>query len=160
MMWVCRAGSNALYLNYFLDNLRIALPWEGYRIDLSELRTRDEFKQVVSMEKGEISSVSISNWGAQLYSLCCEMKIGDLVLIPGKQSHEYSLAIVVGEYMYLEKEQFCHVRDIKIINEHIPSSIFTQTIRYSLGAVRTLFKVKHESEILEILENKMIDEKF
>ena len=41
---------------------------------------------------------------------------------------------------------------IEIKECKIPASIFSQTVRYSLGAFRTIFKVKYEEEILKEID--------
>ena len=89
-----------------------------------------------------------------------EMKIGDYVLIPSNSSHQFTFARIAGDYEYnpQNKEGLWHSRDIGIIVDYIPSSIFSKSVRYSLGAYRTIFKAKDEEEILTEI-NKYIARK-
>lgn len=155
MMWICRAGINAIYFDHFLNTSKIYLPWEGYNTDFSGITTRDEFKQYVIQEKGEVARTSIANWSGQLYSFCVEMQEGDYVLVPHKHSHKYELAIVVGPYEYCKTEEMAlwHSRHVDYIKKDIPRDIFPQSIQYSLGAYRTVFKTKNTEEILRIIND-------
>ena len=157
MLWVCRAGKNAKYVDYFVKNNRMYLAWDGYRVDLSERETIDEFKQVVISEKGEANRVSVSNWGSQLLLFCKTMKIHDYVLIPKIGSRSFVYAEIMGNYEYdgSNKLGLYHSREIRIVCEEIKREEFSQTTQYSLGAFRTVFKAKNEKEITEIIERNM-----
>jgi restriction system protein len=63
MAWVMRAGKESVYLNKFVEGSRIYLPWEGYKVNLSKLDSREDFKQLVIKEKGDQNRTTISNWG-------------------------------------------------------------------------------------------------
>lgn len=156
MIWVCRPGKNACYLQFFLDENKIFIPWEGYAIDLSTYKERTKFKDLVVRERNPNNSTTIANWGGMLYSFCNEMHIGDYVLIPHKQSKEYTLAEIIGDYQYGSKSKLHHYRKIKILETNIPREIFPKDIWYSLGAFRSLFHTKH-SEQIEIIINQWKD---
>lgn len=51
MIWVCRAGQHSKYYDEFILNSRVYLAWEGYKINLQMLSSREEFNQVVIREK-------------------------------------------------------------------------------------------------------------
>ena len=153
MMWVIRAGQNALYYDKYILNSKVYVPWDGYQMDLSQIRTRADFRTVVEKEKGTDNRTSVSNWAGQLYTFTQEIKTGDLVLIPSKGSHTYCLAKIVSNYHFdkNEKDKLYHCRDIEILERDIPRDVFSQTVIYSLGAFRTIFKAKHEDEIMKTI---------
>ena len=153
MMWVIRAGQNSLYYDKYIHNSKVYIPWSGYKMDLSGLKTRVDFRTVVEKEKGTNNRTSISNWAGQLYSFTQEIEKGDFVLIPSKGSHTYCLAIIAGDYCFdkNEIEKLYHHRNIEILEKDIPKTAFSQQVIYSLGAFRTIFKAKHEDEILKII---------
>lgn len=152
MIWVCRAGKNACYLEMFLENNRIYLPWEGYKADLSKFDSVVDFRALVIKEKNIDNQTSVSNWSGQLRSFVNEMQINDLVLLPDVHSRKYHLVKIVNDYEYLgDKINFSHSRKIKVLVKDIPRNIFPQSIQYSLGAYRTLFKVKREDDILKMI---------
>ena len=153
MMWVIRAGQNALHYDKYIQNSKVYIPWDGYKIDLSEIKTRAEFKTVVEKEKGTNNRTSVSNWAGQLYTFTQGIEKGDLILIPSKGSHTFCLAKIKGDYSFdeNEKDKLYHCRDIEILKKDIPKNIFSQSVIYSLGAFRTIFKAKRESEILKTI---------
>ena len=154
MMWIMRAGQNSVYYDKFLSESKVFLPWSGFKQDLSIFTSRPEFRALVEKEKGEVHRTSVSNWAGQLYSFVIEANNDDLVLIPSKGSHTYCLAKLAGNYIYNENdpEKLYHSRDIKMILKGIPKDIFSQEIIYSLGAFRTIFKARHEEEIIRTIK--------
>ena len=153
MLWVCRTGKLAKYYEKCIDNCEIVLPWQGYAYDLSDCQTLADFRKTVENEKDIDNRTSISNWSSQLFSFCKDMQIGDYVLIPNLHSKKYDLVKIVSNYFFRENDsEIHHVRKIKICCRGIPREIFPQSIQYSLGAFRTIFKPKHESEILALIE--------
>ena len=81
------------------------------------------------------------------------MKSGDYVLIPYPRSKQYALGKIIGEYEYNENEELCHSRKIEIMEDKIPREIFSQSLQYSMGAFRTLFKIKNEEEVFETIND-------
>jgi len=152
MMWVCRAGKDSAYFDFFISSNVIALPWDGYKTDLSSIRDREGFKRLVREETGTENRTSVSNWAGQLYTFCVEMRKGDYVLIPSLHSKYYVLAVIRSEYRYNEQmsEGLRHFRDIKVVKDQIPKSALSQEMQFSLGAYRTVFKCKEEDYLLRI----------
>lgn len=155
-MWVCRPGKKAKYIEIFLENSSIYLTWENFDTDLSACHDRNEMKKVLKGFMNTDNRVSIANWAGQAYSFCCEMKIGDYVLIPNTGGREYIFAQIVGNYTYIpnSKNGLYHCRKIKILRRNISKNIFNQETKYSLGAFRTLFKVKNEEYVLDRINNE------
>lgn len=155
MMWVIRAGQNALHYDKYIQNSKVYIPWDGYKMDLSKIKTRSGFRFVVEKEKGTDNRTSVSNWAGQLYTFTQEIRRGDYVLIPSKGSHTYCLARITGDYCFdkSEKDKLYHSRNIEIVEIDVPKDIFSQTVIYSLGAFRTIFKVNHEDEILKTIKS-------
>ena len=154
MMWVIRAGQNSVYYDKFLEESKVFLPWTGFKMDLSSFSSRPEFRNLVEKEKGDVHHTSVSNWAGQLYSFTVDAQKNDFVLIPSKGSHTYCLSKITGDYAFNENEpsKLYHSRDIKVILKDIPKRIFSQEIVYSLGAFRTIFKARHEEEIIRAIK--------
>ncbi len=155
MMWVIRAGQSACYYDIYLENSKVYIPWDGYKMDLSKVKSRSDFRIIVEKEKETDNRTSVSNWAGQLYTFTKEIKIGDYILIPSKGSHSYCLAMTTGDYCFdlNEKKGLYHSRKIKIIYKGIPREIFSQSVIYSLGAFRTIFKANHEEEIMSTINS-------
>lgn len=153
MIWVCRAGEASKHYEYYVNHSIISMPWDGYKQDLSCKKELSEFKDLVIAEKGDVARTSVSNWASQLYSFCIEMKKDDYVVIPGFHSKSYTLCRIEGEYEFDEDQpELYHTRKIKVLVENAPREIFPQSIQYSLGAFRTVFKPKEEEVILKIFK--------
>lgn len=150
MIWVCRAGMNSIYLDAFLSTKKVYLPWDGFKVDLKQYTDREQLKILVRQEKGDVARTSISNWSGQLYTFCWEMKEEDYVLIPHKGSRSYTFGKLVGDYTFCDSNNdgLWHSRSFEILMNDIPREVFSQSMRYSLGAYRTIFKVKDEEELL------------
>jgi restriction system protein len=150
MIWVIRAGIESIYLPKFMNSGRIFLPWEGYKINFNGLETREDFKQLVIKEKGNQSRTTIANWAGMLFSFTKEMNVGDEVLVPARHSQTYCLANIIGEYEFniSDEDGLYHSRRIEVNTSDIPRNIFSQQVIYSLGAFRTIFRVKYEDEIV------------
>ena len=154
MIWVCRAGMNSIYLETFFQTYKVYLPWDGFKVDLKQFTNREQLKDLVRNEKGDVARTSIANWSSQLYTFSQEMQIGDYVLIPHKRSRYYTLGKVKSNYFFCDSDEngLWHSRDIEILITGIPRGVFSQSMRYSLGAYRTIFRVRDEKELLATVE--------
>ena len=154
-MWICRAGRDAVYLEYYIEKSRIYLAWDGFKINFSAVSDKKEYRTIVAEEKDTQNPTSISNWAGQITAFVFDMKIGDYVLIPHRSSAYFELAQISGDYEYNaeNEEKLYHSRKVRILNADIPKRIFPQTIQYGLRAYRTVYKVRNEDQILRIIES-------
>jgi len=156
VIWVCRAGVNAIHHDYYVSTSKIYLPWDGFALDFSTAKTMDACKQIVIDEKHPSARTSVSNWAGQINAFCNEMEIGDHVLIPFMRSKKYTWARVIGEYSYDSNNEhhLWHSRAVEILAKEVPCDSFSQPLIYALGAYRTVFKVRKdlETQLLTILE--------
>ena len=150
MIWVCRAGRSSIHLDTFLRTHRVYLPWDGFKVDLKQFSDLEQLKALVRNEKGNVAPTSISNWSGQIFSFSQGMRIGDYVLIPHRGSRYYTFGKITGDYSFCDSDEngLWHSRSIEILEDNIPREVFSQSMRYSLGAYRTVFKVRDEEELL------------
>lgn len=159
MIWVCRAGQGSRFYHEFIEKKQIALAWEGYDFDLSNYNTLQEFRDVVAKEKSTNNRTSISNWAAQLFAFCVEIKVGDYILVPDTHSKNYMLCVITGEYKYTpydDQDSLKHFRNVEIKKTSISKNEFSQRAQYSLGAFRTVFKPRQYEDVLDVIK-KYID---
>ena len=152
-MWVCRAGKDAVYLDYFIRKEKIFLAWTGFKTNLSEINGKEEYRSLVSKEMGTDNTISISNWTGQLLAFVKDMQVGDKVLIPYKGSRSFAFVTVMGNYEFNEYDaaSLYHSRKVNVIDKIIPADIFPQNIKYGLRAYRTIYKVKNEDYIMDLI---------
>lgn len=151
MLWVCRAGQKGCYFTKYIEELKIYLPWDGYKYDLSQYESLEDFRPIVVKEKQTDNRTSVSNWSGQLYAFVKQMQIGDYVMIPSASSRSYVFARIAGYYAYQENDDLRHSRSIEIIKKDISREVFSQSIQYSLGAYRTVFQPRYEEEIVKTI---------
>ncbi len=153
-MWVFRAGKNGAMYNDVIEYSQVFLPWDGYQEDLSKYQTMPEFRKLVEREKQTTNRTSVSNWASQILVFVKTSQIGDCVLIPAQGSKCYTLAKIAGDYEYIESndEMLRHTRKITVLEENIPRSVFSQEVKYMLGAYRTVFKIRNEDLVLQQIE--------
>lgn len=154
MMWLIRAGKNAAYYDNILSSKKVFLPWDGYDFSFDSLETMADYRNAVISEKKINNSTAISTWAGQMRTFAKTIQIGDYVLIPSRKSHFYLLAKVNGPYQYDQTMGNCmkHSHSIDIIVEKIPREIFNQQIQFSLGAYRTVFRIKFEDDVMKTIE--------
>ena len=157
MMWLIRPGKEAKYYDKIIKNETIYIPWDGFKLDLSKLETREQFRQTVINEKNPDNPTSIGTWAGQLYTFVSRIKIGDEIIIPSQRSQSYTLAIVSGDYSYNpdEEDGLYHSRKIDIVCKGIPRSAFSQGVLFAFGTFRTLFNIKYRDEVLETVNSWM-----
>ena len=145
-----QSGDEFCLFVHLLKNKKVYFPWDRFKVDLKQYTKREQFKNIVRSEKGDVARTSVSNWSGQLYTFSQEMQVGDYVLIPHKGSRLYTLGKVTGDYSFCDSDEngLWHSRDIEILVTDIPREVFSQSMRYSLGAYRTIFKVRDEEELL------------
>lgn len=151
MMWLCRPGDKAQYYEKFIQEERIYLAWEGYNVDLREVKDKEHYRKLVSEEKNVDNRTTISNWSGQLINFSTDMQVGDYVVIPNNRKRIYTLAKIAGTYEFMADSKLHHCRRIEIVKTDIPRDIFSKQVMYCLGAYRTVFKIKLEDEFLQEL---------
>ena len=157
MIWVCRPGKHGNDFDQVQKYGDMFLGWDGYKLDLNAFKTREQFRELVIKEKNPSARTTVSNWAGQLYSFCCEMEKGDYVLIPNHNAKEFLFARITGDYRYEPDRKYPHIRKIDVIKEGVSRSLFSQSTQYSLGAYRTVFKVKQENEIFHVINAESLE---
>lgn len=152
MMWVCRVGKQGKLFDTVKETSELFISWEGYNFDFSKMDKVD-IRNIVAEESQTDNTTTISNYTAMLIDFVSEMQIGEYVIIPGNK--EYNVVMVEGDYEYRPSGKFHHFRRIKVVKEHLSKDMFNQTTNYSLGAFRTVFKVKDEESVLKVINREM-----
>ena len=130
----------------------IGANWE-FNFDLSEKLTleREAFKRAmrpIFLEHyTDKSKVAAGLACGMLYTICRDMKPGDIILSPDGQG-EYHVGTVTGHYFYVEGEEIAHRRRVDWYAGTIARAEMSQALRNSTGSIGTVSNVtKHGPEI-------------
>ena len=156
-IWVCRTGSYGQHENLFLENNCICLTREGFDFDLVKCEKSDIESRILELNP-DAARQTISNTWSQINIFAEKMAIGDVVILPKKSSSKINVAIIQGDYVYDKEQQFPlnHKRTIKVLAKDVDTTTFNQSLRYSLGAFRTVFQVRQEEQLLAELRKARV----
>lgn len=152
-IWVCRTGLNGQYEKTFFENSCICLTREGFDFNLEECDKEDVINRIVELNP-EAARQTISNTWSQINIFVDKMAVGDIVIIPKKNSMDISVAVIKGDYCFDSNKEFPlnHSRNIHLLAREVDTTRFPQDIRYSLGAFRTVFGIRQEGRLVEELK--------
>lgn len=157
-IWGIHAGRKGEAAPLFLDNSRIALGWHAVG-DLSNLSPdRDTFKAAVAKAYPNAKPGAIPNYAGLLYRFLLEMKEGDLVVFPHKQTRKLHVGKVIGGYEYLPglNQEFPNTRKVEWIKDFSRTQ-FSQGALYEVGSALSLFQIKnYADEFVAALEGKVL----
>ena len=103
--WVVRGGSNGEYEAEALDNHVLALGFD--EIDLTDIQTRDDLKNLYQQVAPDATPYQIGNWAGQLWHFRDSIKIGDLVVMPRKKIWEFvAIGEIAGKYKFHVESPF------------------------------------------------------
>ncbi|AIJ06292.1 hypothetical protein JH146_1450 [Methanocaldococcus bathoardescens] len=113
VVWINRVGKNYEFEEIFLNNKVIAIDWHEIDEDLSNIKNKEELRNIYIKAYPNENDNQINNQVGQIWSFVKEMKKGDIVLIP-LRNNKILIAKIVGDYKF-DKERPKHRRDIEII---------------------------------------------
>ena len=157
-VWVVRAGRVGEFEDFCLQEGIAAIDFD-LRQSLTCFDDRD---QLVDHLRGEpryrdSSNSKVGKPASQLWRFANVIHDGDMVLLPRKSPRVVAVGRVHGGYSYRPNQKAAppHTRDINWLVKEIPRDSFDQDIRYSLGGLATVYKVRAtdaESRINRVVE--------
>jgi restriction system protein len=157
-VWCIKAGRNGEAEPLYDRHNVAALGWKEVG-DLSDLRTREDFKSRYARTYPNEKTGAIRVNAGQLFRFIHEMKVGDAILLRRSRTREISLGWVDGEYEYNTKldPDFPHIRRVRWLKNE-PRTRFSQGALYEVGAIMAFFQVRnYADEFLTALEGKKIE---
>lgn len=149
-----RAGNDNELADSVEEKEAVAIGWADMG-DLSDLRTRAEFKQRHRETYDDTSASRIAVNAGQIYRFVREIQEGEYVLTYLKSSRELLIGLVAGPYKYDEdvfSKEYTHIRPVKWL-KRVSRDEFSGPARNSLGSSLTVFQVDdHLSEIHEVIK--------
>ena len=161
VVWINKAGEYYEFEELFLKNNIIAIKWAKIKENLSNIKNKEELKEVYIKAYPDENNNQISNQVGQIWKFLNEMKKGDIVLSPLKNK-KILIAKIVGEYTF-NNEIPRHRRKIEIlgyISDDDYISLFGRQLRFFRG---TIAKPKNgnkndeylnDSEVLKLINIK------
>lgn len=143
-LWGVHSKNESIFINE--NDPEIAIGWEAMG-DLSKIPAdreafRKKYKEVYSNAKPG----NISNGVGQLFRFTIEMKPGDYIVFPCKESRTVYIGKVTSDYFYKESaEQYPNRRKVKW-EKKLPRTAFSQGALYEIGSAMSLFTIKNYAD--------------
>lgn len=151
-VWVCRAGKKGIYHHLFIDEGRIFLAWEGLDKDLTQFENYNLLKEYVRIACDDKTQTAVSTHSNQVDIFTNKMKVGDFVITPASGSGDYSIGMITSSYQYNHDDlPFHHSRSVDWIKHNVSRSNFSIKMQHTLGAFRTVFALKDDTEFIEYI---------
>ena len=160
-VWLVRAGRHGEREDIALNNNVAAIGWVEMP-DMSDVKTKDELRELYMGIYPEKKKNAASNHIGQLWTLLKRIQPGDLVIMPSKVRASIAIGEVKGPYKYRTDlpDNSRHTLPVKWINTDIPRTAFEQDLLYSMGAFMTVCQIKRnnaEERIKKVLKGKIDD---
>ena len=136
VVWINKAGEDYEFEELFLKNNIIAIKWAKIKENLSNIKNKEELKEVYIKAYPDENNNQISNQVGQIWKFLNEMKKGDIVLSPLKNK-KILIAKIVGEYTF-NNEIPRHRRKIEIlgyVSDDDYISLFGRQLRFFRGTI-------------------------
>ena len=153
-MWMVRAGKDAILINDFKEQNKVAIGW-----NLGDLtnKSSEDIKYIVN----EIYKNNSKQQNSKIYSqeirFRFDIKEGDYVLSYNQSTRNYLIGEIISDYYFSEKfiEEYTDIRDVKWLGE-VPRDKLKVSTKNTLGAISTLFNINEaaKTDILNVFENK------
>ena len=155
VMWLCRAGRIGEYESRFLEDKRIYCTWDNLRKPLTGFENKQDLLQYFDEIYPGNKIKTIMNWASQVWPFSNEMKVGETVILPSKIASTIHVGRIIGEYEFHpnNENRFYHSRKVEWFAQSIPKSKFDQDILYSFGAYLTIFRIRQEERVNQIVKS-------
>jgi predicted Mrr-cat superfamily restriction endonuclease len=142
VVWINRAGVCHEFEELFLKNNIIAIKWKDIEKDLSNIKNKEELKEVYIKEYGG-DNRQIGTQVGQIWRFLKEMKKGDIVLVPLKNK-KVLIAKIIGECIF-NNEIPRHRRKIEILG-HVSNEDYQKFTGKKLTYSGTVARLKNKNE--------------
>lgn len=145
--WLVRAGRHGEQEQFCLDNACCVVGWDKVP-DLAVHATREDMAAMIGATyDDDVSPKKITNHIGQLWAFSRKISIGDLVVLPLKQTPSIAIGRVTGDYEYVASNPATavHTRPVEWLVTDIPRTSVKQDLLYSLGAFMTVCEIKRNA---------------
>lgn len=151
----CVRAQHGDFADRFASDGFVAIGWLDYD-DLSKVKNRSEIEVLYRKAYPEDTSVyTISQQVGQIARFLFEIKPGDYVITPCKDSDQLLVGRVSNEPYFHEKSKdnciFYHRRRTEWLPKRIPRSGLSIPMQYSLRASLTVFKINETGNFFDVI---------
>jgi restriction system protein len=154
-LWLVRGGENGCFEDAALSNGVMIAGWSELG-DLSEFTRKSDIREKLTKCYPDITKSKASHWIPQIWYFCNEIRIKDIISMPIKSKPYAMIGVVEGNYQYINNEKYHHIRKVKWFKKKVFRLEIDDDIRYSLGCLGAICKVRKENaagRILKTLSN-------
>ena len=156
-VYLTRAGGSGEDELYALDHGVAILGFREYP-SLADAKDYNAIVELVKKAQPELTPRAAGNHAGQLWAFAIAMQLGDIVVLPRKQTSQVALGRVTGPYKQVEVNgELRHTRAVEWIRPDVTRSVFGQDLLYSFGALLTVCNITRngaESRVAAVLAGK------
>ncbi|SUS07570.1 Restriction endonuclease [Candidatus Defluviicoccus seviourii] len=116
--------------------------------DLSKAASKDDVREVLRGALPDAGDGRIKHFTNQLYQFVRTMSVGDLAIMPRKNTGMVAIAEVRGDYAFRpDLPNLVHVRPVKWLRPDVSRDVFEQDLTYSLGAFMTICEISRNNAV-------------
>lgn len=152
-LWLVRAGKYGEHEARFIEQNLVCLTFSDLVDEnLTGIADYEGIKEVVQRLNPNSTIRQVGNYAGQIWAFALDMKIGDWVVLPRKESATIAIGQVTRPYQYRAGEDslYRHVRTITWLNTAIPRASFDQDLLYSFGAFLTVCQIQRNDAELRV----------
>lgn len=141
--WVVRGGSKGESDQLFLTMNLVGTGFDTFG-DLTSVTSRDAMKALALKALPGAKEASAFNYAAQAWAFRGRIEVGDLVVVPLKNSPHVAIGRIAGDYQYTAEGlgDVHHTRSVRWLRTDIPRTVIGKDLLYSIGAFSTVVQVQ------------------
>lgn len=138
--WTVRGGRDGERERAALEKNLAILGWDELEDDLSAATSPDDLAALLHKAYPDSGDRTITNWSYQLWQFIDIMAVGDLAVMPRRNTPYVAIGRVTGSYLYqadAPPEQR-HVRPVEWVKHNVLRVALKGDLRDSMGSFRTV----------------------
>jgi restriction system protein len=145
-LWLLRGGEKGCFEDDAIKHGLAIVDWSELG-DLRQLADKDDLKFALNNCYPKVAPTRTRRWVPQIWYFRSEIIVGDMVAMPRKGKGHFSIGDVTGKYEFRngDDKTYKHVRKVAWYETDVPRSEMDDDLRYSLGCLMTICKIKREN---------------
>jgi restriction system protein len=146
-LWIVRAGR---YGEREAEALASSVLVPGFDDvgDLSTAASREDVRKVLEQSFPTASAGRIKNFANQLWQFVHTIQLGDLVIMPRKNTGLVAIAEMLGQYEFRsDLPAYRHRRSVKWLKTDLQRNVFKQDMLHSFGAFMTICEIERHNAL-------------